>query len=88
MAKLRLLLVDACVLIDFAKTDASLITLVSRYIGDVHVATPVFEEVHGLDPSMASRGFLERPPALPWFKTAQTSKPQRLRPPDERRLPQ
>lgn len=47
-AKLRLLLVDACVLIDFAKSDSSVITLASRYVGDVHVATPVFEEVHDL----------------------------------------
>jgi hypothetical protein len=47
MSKLRLLLVDACVLIDFAKSDTSVITLASRYVGEVHVATPVFEEVHG-----------------------------------------
>lgn len=53
-AKLRLLLVDACVLIDFAKSDSSVITLASRYVGDVHVATPVFEEVHDLDPAMAA----------------------------------
>jgi hypothetical protein len=54
MSKLRLLLVDACVLIDFAKTDASLITLLTRYVGEVHVATPVFEEVHHIDSSMAA----------------------------------
>lgn len=54
MAKLRLLLVDACVLIDFAKSDSSVITLASRYVGEVHVATPVFEEVHDLDPAMAA----------------------------------
>jgi rRNA-processing protein FCF1 len=54
MPKLRLLLVDACVLIDFAKTDPAIITLVSRYVGEVHVATPVFAEVHDLDPAMAA----------------------------------
>src|SRR4051794_23790978 len=54
MPKLRLLLVDACVLIDFAKSDTSVITLASRYVGEVHVATPVFEEVHDLDPAMAA----------------------------------
>jgi len=54
MSKLRLLLVDACVLIDFAKSDTSVITLASRYVGEVHVATPVFEEVHDLDPAMAA----------------------------------
>lgn len=54
MPKLRLLLVDACVLIDFAKSDTSVITLASRYVGEVHVATPVFEEVQDLDPAMAA----------------------------------
>jgi predicted nucleic acid-binding protein len=54
MSKLRLLLVDACVLIDFAKSDTSVITLASRYVGEVYVATPVFEEVRDLDPAMAA----------------------------------
>jgi hypothetical protein len=54
MPKLRLLLVDACVLIDFAKTDPTIITLVSRYIGEVHVATPVLAEVHDLDAAMVA----------------------------------
>lgn len=54
MAKVRLLIMDACVLIDFAKTDRSILTLASRHVGEVHVATPVFEEVHDLDPSMAA----------------------------------
>jgi hypothetical protein len=54
MSKVRLLLVDACVLIDFAKSDTSVITLVSRYVGEVYVATPVFEEVHDIDPAMAA----------------------------------
>jgi hypothetical protein len=54
MSKLGLLLVDACVLIGFAKSDTSVITLASRYVGEVHVATPVFEEVHDLDLTMAA----------------------------------
>ena len=54
MARLRFLVVDACVLIDFAKADPAIITLVSRHVGEVHVATPVFEEVEDLDPAMAA----------------------------------
>ena len=51
---LRLLVFDACVLIDFAKADTTILTLVSRHVGEVHVATPVFEEVEDIDPSMAA----------------------------------
>ena len=54
MGAARLLIVDACVLIDFAKTDPSLLTLAGRYIGEVYVATPVLEEVEELDPAMAA----------------------------------
>lgn len=54
MPRVRLLLVDACVLIDFAKADSSVLTLAARHVGEVHVATPVFEEVKDLDPAMAA----------------------------------
>lgn len=54
MAGVRFLIVDACVLIDFAKVDAAILTLVSRHVGEVHVATPVFEEVNEIDATMAS----------------------------------
>jgi predicted nucleic acid-binding protein len=54
MGGLRLLLVDACVLIDFAKTDISVLTLASRHVGEVHVVTPVFEEVKDIDATMAA----------------------------------
>lgn len=54
MGALRLLLVDACVLIDFAKADSSVLTLTSRHVGQVHVATPVFEEAKDIDPAMAA----------------------------------
>jgi hypothetical protein len=54
MAKLRVLIVDACVLIDFAKADLAILTLVSRHVGDVHVPSPVFQEVKDLDPTMAA----------------------------------
>lgn len=54
MAAVRFLIVDACVLIDFAKADSAILTLVSRHVGEVHVATPVFEEVNEIDATMAS----------------------------------
>ncbi|MBI2392844.1 MAG: hypothetical protein HYV09_24880 [Deltaproteobacteria bacterium] len=54
MPRVRILVVDACVLIDFAKADAAIIPLVSRHVGEVHVATPVCEEVKDLDPAMAA----------------------------------
>jgi len=41
----RLLLLDACVLIDFATSDLSVLTLVTAHIGQVHVPSPVFDEV-------------------------------------------
>ncbi|MEO8901718.1 MAG: hypothetical protein ABI488_07975 [Polyangiaceae bacterium] len=50
---IRLLLVDACVLIDFAKADRSILTLAARHVGEVYVATPVLEEVREIDAAMA-----------------------------------
>jgi hypothetical protein len=54
MAAIRLLIVDACVLIDFVKADPAILTLVSCHVGDVHVATPVFEEVRDIDATMVT----------------------------------
>lgn len=51
---IQLFIVDACVLIDFAKTDLSLLTLVSAHVGQVHVAAPVLSEVEQLDESKAA----------------------------------
>ncbi len=53
MARLRLLLVDACVLIDFATSDVSVLKLVSAHVGRVHVPSPVFDEVEQIDEAMA-----------------------------------
>jgi len=47
--KLELLIVDANVLIDFCKTDRSVLTLVTKHVGVVHVAEPVLSEVRQLD---------------------------------------
>jgi len=37
---------DACVLIDFLKTDRSVLKLISEYVGPVYVIDPVVMEVH------------------------------------------
>ncbi len=50
---IRLLLVDACVVIDFAKADVSILSLAARHVGEVHVATPVFDEVKDIDRATA-----------------------------------
>jgi hypothetical protein len=53
VSKVRLLIMDVCVLIDFVNTDPSILTLASRHVGNLYVATPVFDKVRVLDPSMA-----------------------------------
>ena len=40
-----LLLVDACVLIDYATTSRSVLKLVSKHVGKLHVTSTVFREV-------------------------------------------
>jgi rRNA-processing protein FCF1 len=52
--KATFLIVDACVLIDFAKTDPSLLRLIVDHVGPIHVPTPVLAEVKQLDASMAT----------------------------------
>jgi predicted nucleic acid-binding protein len=47
--KLELLIIDANVLIDFCKTDANVLRLVTGHVGKVHVAEPVLAEVKQLD---------------------------------------
>jgi hypothetical protein len=50
---LNLFILDACVLIDFVTTDASLLTLVADHVGSIHVASVVLAEVDQLDESDA-----------------------------------
>lgn len=45
----RLLLADACVLIDFLASGADLLLRLSQGLGTLHVASPVLMEVEGLD---------------------------------------
>ena len=47
------MILDANVLIDFIDADASILAIVSKHVGTIHVASPVFEEVDQLDASMA-----------------------------------
>ncbi len=42
------LVADANVLIDYAKSDKSVILLISRYLATVCIPTPVFDEIHEL----------------------------------------
>jgi predicted nucleic acid-binding protein len=49
MLRRKLLLMDANVLIDFCDADATVITLISKHIGQVHVPAPILvEEVEQL----------------------------------------
>lgn len=50
-----LLVVDANVLIDFAKADLSVLALVVRHLGPVHVPRDVLDEVHQLDEDACTR---------------------------------
>ena len=43
--KLELLIIDANVLIDFCKTDRSVLTLVASHVGTLHIPAPVLAEV-------------------------------------------
>ena len=50
-----LLVVDANVLIDFAKADVSVLALVVRHVGPLHVARDVLDEVSQLDEDACAR---------------------------------
>ena len=47
--KPKVLLMDANVLIDYQKSDFSVLGLVHKHVGEVHVLTTIIEEVDGLD---------------------------------------
>jgi hypothetical protein len=46
---IEFLIIDANVLIDFCKTERSVLALVTKHVGTVHVAEPVLAEVKELD---------------------------------------
>jgi rRNA-processing protein FCF1 len=43
------MIMDACVLIDFIKTDRSVLELIVKHVGPVHVISPIVEEVGEID---------------------------------------
>lgn len=45
----KLMIMDACVLIDFIKADRAVLELVVKHVGPLHVASPVVDEVHEID---------------------------------------
>jgi len=45
----KLMIMDACVLIDFIKTERSVLELVVKHVGPLHVASPVVDEVKEID---------------------------------------
>ena len=47
--KPKVLLMDANVLIDYQKSDFSLLGLVNKHVGEVHILTTILNEVDGLD---------------------------------------
>ena len=51
----RLLLVDANVLIDYVKSELSVLGLAARHLGEVYVLSTVLDEVDGLDADDCAR---------------------------------
>ena len=51
----RLLLFDANVLIDYVKSELSILGIVSRHLGEVYVLSTVLDEVDGLDADGCAR---------------------------------
>ena len=45
----RLMIMDACVLIDFIKTERSVLELIVKHVGPLYVASPVVAEVNEID---------------------------------------
>lgn len=45
----RVMIMDACVLIDFLHADRTVLQLVSRYVGPVYVVSPVVEELRDIN---------------------------------------
>lgn len=81
----RLMIMDACVLIDFFKTDRTVLSLISSYVGPTYVVSTVLEEVKdiGSEEDLASLGLIVVEPELEDLFAAEegvgpTSRPDRL----------
>lgn len=48
-ASRKLMIMDACVLIDFTKADRGVLQLVVKHVGPLHVASPVVDEVNEVE---------------------------------------
>lgn len=48
-SKSKQLILDSCVLIDYLKSDVSIIKLLAEYIGPLHVTNSLIEEIDGID---------------------------------------
>jgi hypothetical protein len=71
VADRTLLILDACVLIDFWDADPSLISLVARQVGPVHIAENVLSEATSVDRSaVISLGLTVIEPSLAMMTTA------------------
>jgi hypothetical protein len=71
LATPALLILDACVLIDFWDADPSAITLVTRHVGAVHIAENVLSEVKQVDRSeAAAAGLIIVEPSLEMMTAA------------------
>lgn len=47
--ELKLMIMDACVLIDYLKADRSVLNLIVKYVGPIYVASPVLDEVNEIE---------------------------------------
>lgn len=48
-SNLKKMIMDACVLIDFIKAERSILPLIVKHVGPVHVTGPVIEEIKEID---------------------------------------
>lgn len=53
--KTKIQILDANVLIDYQKSDLSILGLVDKHVGEVHILTTVIEEVDGVDATSCER---------------------------------
>ena len=51
----NLLIMDACVLIDYIKTDRSVLALFSQHVGQAYVLNEILKEVRHIEPDMDLR---------------------------------
>ncbi len=72
----KFLILDANVLIDYCAADRSVLTLISRHVGLVHVPSVLLEEVEGLDQSECERlGLVVVEPEVALLAAAGTRRP-------------